>query len=73
MKQAAFSSVSAILLAATVMVFTGCTTLANRRDLWSPQPVDGPYTRMVREGLPKPTGTTGSTSGEVSSGKNVVR
>ena len=33
---------------------TGCTTLENRRDMYSPQRVEGPYTRMLRERPEKP-------------------
>jgi hypothetical protein len=29
---------------------TSCTTIQNRRDLYSPQPVNGPYTRMLKDG-----------------------
>jgi hypothetical protein len=36
------------VLAATVML-TACTTLENRRDLYFPQKVNGPYTRMLSE------------------------
>jgi hypothetical protein len=45
-----------VLFAATL---TSCTTLENRRDLYSPQRVDGPYTRMLRDGIPQPEPTTG--------------
>lgn len=31
-------------------LLTSCTTIQNRRDLYSPQPVDGPYTRMLKDG-----------------------
>ncbi|MFM8717419.1 MAG: hypothetical protein ACKOHM_00175 [Spartobacteria bacterium] len=34
----------------TLPLFASCTTLQNRRDLYSPQPVDGPYTRMLKDG-----------------------
>lgn len=39
-----------IVPALTVLLLTSCTTLQNRRDLFSPQPVDGPYTRMLKDG-----------------------
>lgn len=38
----------------TFALLTGCTTLANRRDLYFPQTVEGPYTRMLRDGIPQP-------------------
>jgi hypothetical protein len=31
-------------------LLTSCTTIQNRRDLYSPQPVNGPYTRMLKDG-----------------------
>ena len=44
MKYALLASILAILL------LSGCTTIQNRRDLYSPQPVEGPYTRMLKDG-----------------------
>ena len=44
MKPALLASILAILL------LPGCTTIQNRRDLYSPQPVEGPYTRMLKDG-----------------------
>jgi hypothetical protein len=41
-------------LLSIVMVFSACTTLENRRDLYFPQSVEGPYTRMLKKGIPKP-------------------
>jgi len=61
---------------------TSCvkTTLENRRDLYSPQVVNGPYTRMINDGIPTvkrktvitrtTTTTTTSSSGSY---KDVVR
>lgn len=41
----------ALLVAAlAVLILASCTTIQNRRDFFSPQPVDGPYTRMLRDG-----------------------
>ena len=47
------------------LAFTSCTTLENRRDMYFPQKVNGPYTRMIKKwdatrhhGIRK--GTTGS-------------
>jgi hypothetical protein len=31
-------------------LLSSCTTIQNRRDLYSPQPVNGPYTRMLKDG-----------------------
>jgi len=31
-------------------LLTSCTTIQNRRDFYSPQPVNGPYTRMLKDG-----------------------
>jgi hypothetical protein len=44
MKPALLASILAILLLAS------CTTIQNRRDLFSSQPVEGPYTRMLKDG-----------------------
>jgi len=42
---------TALLVAAlAVLILASCTTIQNRRDLFSPQPVDGPYTRMLKDG-----------------------
>lgn len=61
--------------AAAAVLLTSCTTLENRRDLYFPQQVNGPYTRMLKDGLPKTktqeTTTVVATSG--SDGKSVVR
>lgn len=40
------------LVAASLVLplLASCTTLQNRRDLYSPQPVNGPYTRMLKDG-----------------------
>lgn len=43
-----------------VCLVSGCTTLANRRDMYFPQRVDGPYTQMLRKGVPKPVETEGA-------------
>ncbi len=41
----------ALLVAAlAVLILASCTTIQNRRDLFSPQPVEGPYTRMLKDG-----------------------
>lgn len=38
-----------ILVIAVALLTTSCTTLQNRRYLWEPQKVEGPYTRMLAE------------------------
>jgi hypothetical protein len=43
-----------LALLLTLALLSGCTTLANRRDLYFPQTVEGPYTRMLQDGIPKP-------------------
>jgi hypothetical protein len=59
-----------------LIVLFGCTTIQNRRDLYFPQTVEGPYTRMLHHRLATPSPTpvrfpkgTGS-SGD---GKNVIK
>lgn len=44
MKPALLASILVTLLLAS------CTTIQNRRDLFSPQTVEGPYTRMLKDG-----------------------
>lgn len=62
-----------ICLAAVAL--TACTTLENRRDLYNPQVVNGPYTRMLHDGVPKVESTTTvtTTTTTTSDGKAVVR
>jgi len=64
-----FGAVGALILTVS------CTTLENRRDMYSPQTVNGPYTQMVRNGLPTPAPKTATVTTETTSGdyKNVVR
>jgi hypothetical protein len=66
---ALFPLLAAAVLATTL--FSGCTTLANRRDMYFPQRVDGPYTRMLRDGIPKPAATSGEAPAGSSDFKNV--
>lgn len=41
----------ALVVASLVLpLLASCTTLQNRRDLYSPQSVNGPYTRMLKDG-----------------------
>lgn len=71
---------SLLLAAAAVISLTSCTTLENRRDLYNPQKVEGPYTRMLgakkeKEKTYKVITTKVVTKGSRSSsdGKSVVR
>lgn len=63
-----------LLLAASGVLLTSCTTLENRRDMYSPQTVNGPYTRMLKDGIPKVQPVSGSAQGgSISDGKSVIR
>ena len=55
------------------MALASCTTLENRRDMYNPQKVNGPYTRMLKEGIPAHQTIVVETHGVVSDGKSVVR
>ena len=56
------------------MLLASCTTLENRRDMYNPQVVNGPYTRMMKNGIPKYRHVLVPGSGGSSSdGKSVVR
>jgi len=39
-----------IVATLALSLLTSCTTIQNRRDLYSPQTVEGPYTRMLKDG-----------------------
>ena len=39
-----------LILAACTFGLAACSNLANRRALYEPQSVNGPYTRMIRSG-----------------------
>jgi hypothetical protein len=56
-------------------LLSGCTTIRNRRDLYTPQQVDGPYTRMLRHGLkgPNSPATVTAVPQQGGSGKNVIK
>jgi len=60
-----------------VLSLTGCTTVENRRDLYSPQIVEGPYTRLLHHGLAKPKPqqikTSPASTHKSSSGKEVIK
>lgn len=73
---------SPIRLSVTALCCTlvcGCTTIQNRRDLYFPQQVRGPYTRMLEHGLKGPdqsslpSPTTSPTSKGSGDGKKVIR
>jgi ABC-type uncharacterized transport system auxiliary subunit len=63
--------VSLITIALLALALCSCTTLANRRDLYSPQTVMGPYTQMLKNGVPK-TKVVVVTRTETSDGKAIV-
>jgi hypothetical protein len=54
------------------LAFTSCTTIENRKDLYSPQTVWGPYTRMLHHGIPKPTPAPAESINGGSDGKSVI-
>ena len=39
-----------IVATLALSLLTSCATIQNRRDLYSPQTVEGPYTRMLKDG-----------------------
>lgn len=43
-----------LLLAFAALCLCSCTTLQNRRDLYTEQKVNGPYTRLLKERRWKP-------------------
>lgn len=65
--------VSLFVLALAVVALSACTTLENRRDMYFPQKVNGPYTRMLKDGIPKPQPVHGAAPSGLSDGKSVVR
>ncbi|MFA7345250.1 MAG: hypothetical protein WC003_13180 [Terrimicrobiaceae bacterium] len=65
---------SLALFALAALALASCTTLENRRDMYNPQKVNGPYTRMLKAGIPKYQHVLVPVSGGPSSdGKSVVR
>ena len=66
---------SLVLFALAALLLASCTTLENRRDMYNPQVVNGPYTRMMKDGIPKYRHVLVPVSGGASSsdGKSVVR
>ncbi len=56
-----------------VVLLASCTTLENRRDLYAPQKVQGPYTRMLKEGIPQPKPVTGTAPAGISDGKTFLK
>jgi len=66
-------SVKILLPVACIAALASCTTLENRRDLYSPQKVQGPYTRMLRDGIPQPEPVTGNSTVTTGDYKQVVQ
>lgn len=56
-----------------ILPLGGCTTLENRRDLYFPQCVWGPYTKMIHKGIPKPKAETIVLPKSSRSGKEVIK
>jgi hypothetical protein len=61
------------VLALAVLAMTACTTLENRRDMYYPQKVNGPYTRMLHDGIPRPQPVGGYAPAGTSDGKSVMK
>lgn len=61
-----------LTLCLAAVALTACTTLENRRDMYSPQVVRGPYTRMLHDGIPHTT-TVVTTQASSSDYKGTVR
>lgn len=59
-------------LVAASLCLSACTTISNRRDLYFPQTVDGPYTKIRRQGLPK-TSSEALPARTASDGKQVLK
>jgi hypothetical protein len=69
---------TALFCCVAMTILAGCTTIQNRRDLYFPQTVQGPYTRMIHHRLSVPSPTPaqlpkGSAGGRSGSGKNVIK
>jgi len=61
--------------ALTALMMSSCccnSALVTRKDLYNPQVVNGPYTRMLHHGIPTVTRTTVITTSTSSEGKVVV-
>jgi len=61
------------VLVLSVLALAACTTLENRRDMYRPQKVNGPYTRMLKDGIPNPEALHGTAPAGKSDGKSVVK
>ncbi|MEI8293586.1 MAG: hypothetical protein WCG66_06260 [bacterium] len=64
----------ALLLAVlAIATLPACTTIQNRRDLYFPQTVEGPYTRMLKDGTwrKKKTPVTGETPASPAGGHGI--
>jgi hypothetical protein len=62
-----------LLLLLLTVALAGCTTIENRRDLYFPQRVWGPYTKMLHKGIPKQSPQTIALPKGTGGGKNVVK
>ena len=56
-----------------MIILSGCTTIQNRRDLYFPQTVQGPYTRLLHHRLSVPSPTAAQLPKSSGSGKNVIK
>jgi hypothetical protein len=68
-----FSPFALVCSLALVSILSGCTTLRNRRDLYFPGKVEGPYTRMLQHRLSAPSPAHVPSSKANGSGKNVIK
>jgi hypothetical protein len=64
---------TALFCCVAITILTGCTTIQNRRDLYFPQTVQGPYTRMIHHRLSVPSPTPAKLPKSSGSGKNVIK
>ena len=51
----------------------GCTTIENRRDLYFPQCIWGPYTKILHHGVPKRVLENVTFPEGTGNGKNVIK
>ena len=75
MKLVPFSLIT-IFCTFALVTLCGCTTLQNRRDLYFPEKVEGPYTRILQHRLATPSPTPvrfPTVTGVTGSGKNVIK
>jgi len=65
--------ISLAVLALAVAALAACTTLENRRDMYFPQKVNGPYTRMLKDGIPQTQPVGGVATAGGSDGKTIIK